>query len=268
MQSIVTEHQYREIAFFDGKIAIANSIVASLAILEDQTVEELLWHSFGETTAVYDSGLACWREKLANSRVRPPTVIKYLYGDNLVTIDGGQQVRGRDMRATVRTMPHSEWPSGSSSVCSSIEEYVTVAWPKLNLKSGPYTANTLLVATEAMLPEIPFAGIKNPAVNGYTAAQINQRCGETRQEGGMHFTDAVDAGKILAKGMGTTVGNAMVSMIPGLEEEGATIRTFIQSSPACTGTCDGLWDLPAWANGATDADVAAKIFQITLDEAS
>lgn len=227
MQAVITADDYGEIAFFDGKVAIANSIIATLALNEGLTLEEIVLHSFGETTAVYDSGLACWREKLANSRVRPPTVIKYLYGDNLVTIDGGQQVRGRDMKATVRTMPHSEWPSGSSSVCLAIKEYVTVAWPKFVLQSGPYTADTLLVATKADLPMIPFAGIANPSTNGYTAAQISQRCGETRQEGGMHFTDAVDAGRVLATGMGTTVGNAIVSLIPGLEEEGKTIRDFM-----------------------------------------
>lgn len=84
----------------------------------------------------------------------------------------------------------------------------------------------------------------------------------------MHFTDAVDAGRILAQGMGTTVGNAMVSMIPGLVEEGKNIRDFITSTPACTGTCDGMWELPPWADGATNAEAPARIFHISVDEAS
>lgn len=74
------------------------------------------------------------------------------------------------MQATVRIMPHSEWPSGSSSVCQAIEEYVTVAWPKLNLVGGAYSAATQVISPAAMMPFVPFTTTVNPAANGYTAA--------------------------------------------------------------------------------------------------
>ena len=34
-----------------------------------------MFHSFGETSAVHDAGVAVWKNKLLNSRIRPTTVI-------------------------------------------------------------------------------------------------------------------------------------------------------------------------------------------------
>jgi len=124
----------------------------------------------GETSSVYDAGLSVWREKLRNSRIRPPTVVEHIYGDNMVTIDGGKTVKGSAMQATVRIMPHSEWPSGSSSVCQAIEEFVNVAWPKMNLAGGAYSTSTQVLSPSAMMPLVPFTPHVNPATNGYTSA--------------------------------------------------------------------------------------------------
>lgn len=112
-----TDEQYSEIAYFDSKTTINGSLFASLLIGYGAKTDEALWFAFAESTAVYDAGVIVWKEKLRESRVRPPTVLAELLGDELIEIDGGNVVRAKDFRATVRTMPHSEWPSGSSSVC-------------------------------------------------------------------------------------------------------------------------------------------------------
>lgn len=90
MQGVSTQNQYNEIKFFDGKINIANGMIGTAFFQHACPIEQVLWHTMGETSSVYDSGLSVWREKLRNSRIRPPTVVEHIYGDNMVTIDGGK----------------------------------------------------------------------------------------------------------------------------------------------------------------------------------
>ena len=45
-----------------------------------------MFHSFGETSAVHDAGVAVWKNKLLNSRIRPTTVIhRALHPDDSFT---------------------------------------------------------------------------------------------------------------------------------------------------------------------------------------
>ena len=79
MARLTTQQQIDEVAFFDGKINIAIGLIATLLLGYGQTAEEILLHSVGETIAVHDSGVAVWKNKLQNSRIRPTTVIQALY---------------------------------------------------------------------------------------------------------------------------------------------------------------------------------------------
>jgi len=117
MADVTTQQQVDEIAFFDVKLNVANGITATLLLGYGATVEELLLNSVGETIAVHDSGVAVWKNKLQNSRIRPTTVIQTMYPERRFTINQNISVLGKYFQALVRTMPHSEYPSGSSCVC-------------------------------------------------------------------------------------------------------------------------------------------------------
>ena len=117
MAAVTTQQQVDEIAFFDVKLNVANGITATLLLGYGATVEELLLNSVGETIAVHDSGVAVWKNKLQNSRIRPTTLIQTMYPERRFTINQNISVLGKYFQALVRTMPHSEYPSGSSCVC-------------------------------------------------------------------------------------------------------------------------------------------------------
>jgi hypothetical protein len=268
MARLTTQQQIDEVAFFDGKINIAIGLIATLLLGYGQTAEEILLHSVGETIAVHDSGVAVWKNKLQNSRIRPTTVIQALYPERRFTINNNISLRGKHFQALVRTMPHSEFPSGSSCVCQAIDEYTTDLWPHFNLTSQgmPVSfdpASTPVILPSALLPRIPATNAFNPSPDGYTAQTLSKRCGETREEGGMHFTPSVPAGRELCAGMGTATAAVLKTLVPGVVEGTTTIRSGLGSTSACGATCcaeeaecsadqqgacaaecTGTWDLP------------------------
>ena len=63
-------------------------------------------------------------------RVRPTTVIQR-WGDGKINIFNGnaastdpEHTKARDFQSFIRVMPHSEYPSGSASICTAYAEYV------------------------------------------------------------------------------------------------------------------------------------------------
>ena len=268
MARLRTEQQTDEVAFFDSKLNVAIGISATMLLGYGQTIEEILLHSVGETAAVHDSGVAVWKNKLQNSRIRPTSVIQALYPERRFIINNNVSVLGKYFQSLVRTMPHSEYPSGSSCVCQAVDEYLTDLWPHFNLTSQgmPVSfdpASTPVVLPNALLARIPATGAVNPSPVGYTAQTLNKRCGETREEGGMHFTPAVPAGRELCAGMGTATAAVIKTLVPGVVEGQTTIRSGLDSTPACgaaccveeaecsadqqaacAAECTGTWDLP------------------------
>jgi len=268
LAQLTTQAQKDEVVFFNGKLNIAVGIIGTLLLGYGQTIEEIMFHSFGETSSVYDSGVAVWKNKLINSRIRPTTVIQQLYPETPFAINDGLTVKGRHFQALVRVMPHSEYPSGSSCMCQAIEEYLTDLWPSLSLTSqgtpvlfDPET--TPVILSNLAMPNVPLTGAVNPGSEGYTAQTMSLRCGETREEGGMHFTPAVPAGRALCTGMGSAAAAKTKTLIPGLPEGDITVRAGISATPpceaqccvaatactaseqsACTAGCTGTWDLP------------------------
>jgi len=268
MATVTTQTQIDEVIFFDGKVNIALGILVTMMLGYGQSIDEMLWHTFGETSAVHDSGVAVWKNKLLNSRIRPTTVIQELYPEESFVINNGIEVFGKHFQALVRVMPHSEYPSGSSCVCQAIDEYLTALWPELELvQAGVPVAfdvsTTPVVLTNSFMTHIPITGVANPSTSGYTAATLNTRCGETRLEGGMHFTPAVPAGRALCAGMGSATAAQTKKLLPGVTEGTATARAAIGATSPCEATCcanatecgtaeqlacaagcTGVWDMP------------------------
>jgi len=75
MATVDTAGELDEIRFFDGKLNVALGLIGTLLLGYGQSIEEIMFHSFGETSAVHDAGVAVWKNKLLNSRIRPTTVI-------------------------------------------------------------------------------------------------------------------------------------------------------------------------------------------------
>lgn len=227
----------------------------------------MFWFNIGLHFSIYDAGVSAWREKLRNSRVRPPTVIQHLYTGEEILIDGGKTVRGQDFEAVWRIMPSSEWPSGSAAECQAVEEVIDSIFPHLELLFDgsiiEYTKDTLVVLPNTIMP---FShGKLNPSAEGYTSASMKDRCGETRREGGMHFTAAIDDGRTLAQGIGTQVGNKVIEFLPGVGSGDRTAREALAPTLNCdteTSACDGTWELPPLPNAMTIEEARVLFFQL------
>merc|ERR1739838_1103385 len=96
---------------------------------------------------------------------------------------GPVEIKARDFEALIRVMPHPEFPSGSSCLCSTYMEFV-----------DEYTSRHLN------------GTIQNITAFGQTYADMTEVadiCGESRLWGGMHFKAAIPAGVEICKGLGS-----------------------------------------------------------------
>jgi hypothetical protein len=152
---------------------------------------------------MYNAILLVWRDKVLFNLVRPTTVVHAVKGETFVEsyagpFQGTQTIAGNDWQPYIRTMPHAEFPSGSSCVCTAFAE-------TLQALSGSDETNI------AVVQEIPAGSSKlepglTPAADftlSFTKwSEIQELCGVSREYGGMHFSEAVPAGEQLCGGVG------------------------------------------------------------------
>jgi hypothetical protein len=117
-----------KIAFFDNKLLVRGALQYATVGLWNYSFQEHMGYIYGLDMAEYDAVLASWREKVYHDLVRPTTVIQRWGNDMLYTYNGDRNstkaglIRARDFQAYVRVMPHSEYPSGTSCLCTSYSE--------------------------------------------------------------------------------------------------------------------------------------------------
>merc|ERR1712176_1510107 len=93
------------------------------------TFEDYLLFLQGISTAEYDAIIQAWHEKAYHDLVRPTTIIKHWDDDDITTYGGDDDILGpvnikaRDFEAYIRVMPHAEFPSGSSCLCTAYMEF-------------------------------------------------------------------------------------------------------------------------------------------------
>merc|ERR1712113_59862 len=137
-------------------------------------------------------GLQGWAEKKYHDLVRPTTVIKY-WGDDVINTYGGDMtlggpvdIKARDFEAYIRVMPHPEFPSGSSCLCTAYQEFTdaftTQEFDEL-LDNWKWTNR----GREYTLPYL---------------TDMVEVCGQSRLWGGMHYTAAIAAGEQVCTGIG------------------------------------------------------------------
>ncbi|CAM9420198.1 unnamed protein product [Ectocarpus fasciculatus] len=188
------ESPYKQfaISFFDNKF---NSLVPlKIAyFLRNTTQAEYTATDFYQVTlevqlAIYNGVLLVWKEKIRHDRPRPPTMIKHKLGDALVESYAGpgqgvQTIKASEWEPFIRTMPHSEYPSGSACLCEAfarqIENFLgdDTIEPALQFPPGP-----------------PPPGFDAPPLEFASWSEISEVCGDSRAWGGMHFAGAVPAG--------------------------------------------------------------------------
>ena len=212
-QTTMDEAMKEQIKFFDGKLGVRYLIQQSLtqqaaAVL---TFEDFLLFLLGISSAEHDAVLAAWREKVRYDLVRPTTVIHRWNNDVLTTFNGDPMatmpgdIAARDFQPFIRVMPHAEYPSGSSSLCTAYAEFTDLFTQDM---FGVYL-DVLPVGGSVGLNLNCDGGNDSPWKFGCGASfhvknmtELAYVCGESRLWGGMHFTAAIAGGIEVSTGLG------------------------------------------------------------------
>ena len=116
-------------------------------------------------------------------------------------------------------MPHSEYPSGSGCICKS--------WASAMIELFDTDNVTSLLPDGLQLSFDAFSSSLEPlstpssdiSVSYNSFSQVAQRCGETRLEGGMHFTASVPDSFELCKDIGTRISKNLRLLANGIRPD-------------------------------------------------
>lgn len=183
------------VEYMDNKRYVRRIMQTEILKYKNQGIysfEEHLMYLLGLSTSEYDGLLQGWHEKRHHDLVRPTTVIKHWDSDDLLTYggeitNGGPvQINARDFEAFIRVMPHPEFPSGSSCLCTTYYEFTDL-----------YTMQMF----NDTLTDVTYEnrGRSYTVPNLETVRNI---CGQSRLWGGIHYTAAIRAGEEICEGLG------------------------------------------------------------------
>ena len=153
--------------------------------------DEILF-KVGLSTVEYDAVVQAWAEKKYHDLVRPTTVIKHWGNDNLYTyggdpeVDGPVTIKARDFEAHIRVMPHPEFPSGSSCLCTAYYEFSDIFF------QNRYNDTLSDLVWEFKGNEYVLEDME----------ELRDACGQSRLWGGMHYGAAIPAGEEICSGLG------------------------------------------------------------------
>ena len=88
-------------------------------------------------------------------------------------------------------MPHSEYPSGSACVCEALAEYFKTYYGFDNVfePNGPQIPLSLQFPAFSSTKEPQTTPGEDVTLQFFSWSEISERCGESRLNGGMHFTE-------------------------------------------------------------------------------
>jgi hypothetical protein len=195
-----------EVELFDSKFTSLLPMQITWLIKNGASQFDFWYNDMVLVTSIYDVTMLVWRDKVLFNLIRPTTIVHAIEGENYVTtyagpFEGKKTIQGKDWQPYIRTMPHAEYPSGSSCICTAFAEV-------LQLVTGKDATGIPVVL------HIPAGSSKlEPGVTPskdltftYTKwSEIQQVCGTSREAGGMHFSQAVSGGEVLCSGVAALV---------------------------------------------------------------
>eukprot|EP00903_Cladosiphon_okamuranus_P012371 g11596.t1 len=206
------------ISFFDNKFNSLVPLKVTYFLRRSDTLSllDFINITVKSQLALYNAVLLAWREKVRHDAPRPPSVIRKELGDDMVEAYAGPDVGITTMKASewepyIRTMPHSEYPSGSSCLCEAFVSALRV-W-----------AETDTIEPPLEFPPPEFGG---PLLSFTSWAEVSQLCGDTRVWAGLHFEGAVPAGVELCGG--DEMAHSIAASIDGLtagDEDAAVFKS-------------------------------------------
>lgn len=174
-----------------------------------------------------DSVVLAWTEKVRHDLVRPTTVIQRWGNDTLLTYGGDPsvmepvEIAARDFQAHTRVMPHSEFPSGSSCMCTVFREFTdgfTEAMYGGNLQNIVFGGDDghRINCDNEIGEDLPKGGCDH-RFSLADMKELEEVCGQSRLWGGMHFTKSVPGGHELCTGIGEKTLDYMLEIMAGTD---------------------------------------------------
>lgn len=171
-------------------------------------------------SGMYETVHTVWKEKIVFDLVRPPSYAQGEYADEEIVswagpYQGTQTMLGRDWKPYIRTMPHAEYPSGTACACGMLEAIMR-NWTGYDNVESHLAPNGPLVFTRLDGSPFPAGSSKTepglvPAAPWFTTysswSEMAARCGQSRLDGGMHFTTSISGGRALCYDMGTKIAS-------------------------------------------------------------
>lgn len=206
----------QKVAFFDNKLLVINTVENEVKrhFADKYSFEDEVLYIEGMAAGEYEATLMAWRAKVKHDLVRPTTVIKRWGSDQLNTfsgdkgMDGPDTINARDFQAFQRVMPHSEYPSGSSCICTAYAEMTdafTSHYYNETIKDihfGKAGKGTGFGCDPTQDPPLFVAKGCEDAFTIPDMPTLLDMCSQSRLWAGFHFTAAVVEGEKMCAGVG------------------------------------------------------------------
>jgi hypothetical protein len=200
----LTDYQKMVAELFNDKFRSLGFSALFLLQTRGLTLEEFVHLDFLLNLAVFDTGIAVWKEKARFDAVRPFSAVRHVYGDQPVTAWGGpgrgvvSDLPASQWRAYLEVADHPEYPSGSASFCAAHAQAARryfgsddFGWSVPAAKGSSVIEPGITPAADTVL------GPWN------TWTDFERECGLSRFWGGVHFQASLSAGH----GIGRPIGD-------------------------------------------------------------
>lgn len=182
----------------------------------DWSLDEEMIYGLGSNIASFDSMVTAWKEKRRVDAVRPTgQTMKFLFGDKKFKVWGGPgngpvKIKAGEWEPYIRTMPHSDFPSGSSCACSTIVEYALLS--AKGRDEFPYSFTIPKGSSKVHPGQVPENDVE---IKFNRLSEWAQVCGESRLWAGVHFPPAIEAGHQLCAGIGRSAHQVVEKLVAG-----------------------------------------------------
>jgi hypothetical protein len=203
------------IGVFDDKVKSHELLTQFVAQSKNLNLEQFVILDFLSSVALFDAGIAIWKEKYRHDAVRPVSAIRRVFGDKLVTAWGGpgkgtvSDMKGKEWRSFSTTGPHPEFPSASAGFCSAHAQVMRRYFSDDNLN----WSLTEQPGTSRFEPGVPASPVP---LNFPTWTDYETRCGISRTDSGVHFPPSLPAGHSMGKQIADIAFDFVMSKVNGL----------------------------------------------------
>ena len=220
--AFLTDRLKAEVEYFDPKLSSLGLLEVQYFLRTGFSLDSFEFISLDTAifATVYESVIVAWKEKVFHDRARPTSYIQTIFDTEIVYsyLGNTDKVAGNIMantwQAYARVMPHAEFPSGSSCLCTSFAKAMTKILGSdsvIGALGGPLSV-TIPAGASIYEAGKPAADV---TLTWDKWSDVAKRCGVSRLEGGIHYPPSVTAGESLCGSIGDKVGQYFISLTAG-----------------------------------------------------